>query len=375
MHIDFADWYRICTTGTETNLTAELLTSRWKGIEKLTHAPQILELVRATLQRPSVDGEYLGRFRDAFKEADVTFRMSGNDLELSVLAGSLLSEIFLQGAPGADQGSIGLLCAVGIGVNRPHCIGPFIHNAETYLDRRLRTLRKQREAPSQTFSPRNLKPYVDTYVARLLENQPAQNSEAAKALFEVLVNSLSAITEATANELAELRRQSELRKEETDVLSWLTAGVSRDAGVTFAELKAPAASLMAGKELADLIRPPGILAARSLLQGIIPPTKGKLQAIIPPAKAKAADKDVTLLAAINATDRSWREGVMQAFTVDPIADLCPALGAVNASLTTDEADGWVAAYKKSYGIDPNTPVQPIDLSYQIHLECLLTKIG
>jgi GTPase-associated system helical domain len=175
---------------------------------------------------------------------------------------------------------------------------------------------------------------------------------------------LSAFTESVVSELAELRIQSELRKEETDVLSWVTAAVSRDAGVTFADLKAPAASLMAGKELADLVRQPGILAARSLLQGIIPPLKGK-----------AADRVVTLLAAVNATERTWREAVAQASAVEAIADLCPVLGAIKASLTTDEAEGWVGAYKKSYGIDPNAPVQPIELSFQIHRECLLTKIG
>src|SRR5438094_4293242 len=113
-------------------------------------------------------------------------------------------------------------------------------------------------------------------------------------------------------ELGELRRQSELRNEETYVLSWMTAGVSREAGVTFADLKAPAASLMAGKELADLVRPPGILAARSLLQGIIPPPKGK-----------AAEKIVTLVSAVNATDRAWRERVTQSSGVEAVADLCP----------------------------------------------------
>jgi hypothetical protein len=151
MHANFADWYHICTTGTETNLRAELLTSRWQGIEKLADQPETFELVRATLQRPSADGEYLDTFRAAFKKADSAFRMSGNDLELSVLAGSLLSEIFHRQAETADQGALGLLCAVGIGVKRPHWIGPFIHNAETYLDQRLRTLREQDEADFQAF--------------------------------------------------------------------------------------------------------------------------------------------------------------------------------------------------------------------------------
>src|SRR5215813_6245809 len=146
MHDDFADWYRICTTGTETNLTGELLAYRWQGIEKLAERPRTLELVRATLQRPSADGEYLGSFRAAFKEADATFRMTGNDLEISVLAGSLLSEVFHRQAPEADLGSLGLSCGVGVGMSRLHWVDPFVRNAEAYLDRRLRTLRLQRES-------------------------------------------------------------------------------------------------------------------------------------------------------------------------------------------------------------------------------------
>src|SRR5207249_1961086 len=115
---------------------------------------------------------------------------------------------------------------------------------------------------------------------------------------------------------------------------------------------------------ADLVMPPGILAARSLLQGIIPPPKGK-----------AAEKIVTLISAVNATDKAWRETVIQSSGVETVSDLCPVLGAIKASLTTDEEEGWVGAYRKSYGVDPNTPIPPVELSFQIHRECLLAKIG
>jgi len=74
MHVDFADWYRICTTGTETNLTADLLTHRWAGVEKLADDPNGLEIVRIALGQIHSDEEYIGKFRAAFKEADPTFR-------------------------------------------------------------------------------------------------------------------------------------------------------------------------------------------------------------------------------------------------------------------------------------------------------------
>ena len=68
MHDEFADWYRPCTTGTEKNLTEDLLAARWKGIEKLADDPAILDLVRVTLRRMPLDGGFLGSFRAAFKE-------------------------------------------------------------------------------------------------------------------------------------------------------------------------------------------------------------------------------------------------------------------------------------------------------------------
>ena len=124
-------------------------------------------------------------------------------------------------------------------MSRPHWIDPFVHNAEAFLDRRLRTLRLQGESGVRIFNPEGLTSYIDIFATQLSENQPAQTAEGARALFELLSNTLADFTQAVANDLAELRRQSELRKEETDVLSWLTAAVSRDAGVTFADLKAP----------------------------------------------------------------------------------------------------------------------------------------
>jgi hypothetical protein len=304
----------------------------------------------------------MGRFRAAFKDADVTFRMSGNDLELSVLAGSLLSEIFEKQAEGADRGCLGLLCLFRMGVSKLNWVEPFINNAETYLDRRLRTLRKQGEVATAKLDTKLLKSQVETFVTKLAENAPPQTSEAAKALLESLLLSLSTATEAATGAFAELQRQSILRKEETDVLSWLTAAVSRDAGTTFAHLKTPAASLIAGKELADLVRSPGILAARSILQGVIPSVKGK-----------GAEQSITLLSAVNATDRAWRQRAIQETGMNTVADLCPVLGALKTSLTTDDPGEWVGTYRKEYDIDPNAAFPPADLSFQIYRECLLAK--
>jgi hypothetical protein len=362
MHVDFADWYSPCTTGTEKNLTGELLTARWQGIETLTAEPEVLDLVRVVSQRPTVDGTYLERFRAAFKDADITFQMSGNDLELSVLAGSLLCELLDKQPKKADQGSLALLCTAGIRASSPYWIEPFLRNSECYLEGRLRTLRKQSNAIIPTFDVEEVESGVENFVAKLGQNNPGQNAAAADTLFTSLLTNFSAAMDVTRDAITELQRQSTLRKEETDVLTWLTAAVSRDASKSFTELGTAAASVIAGKELADLISAPGILAARAILLGLIPPIKGK-----------GAKKSVTLVSAVDATDRAWRKKVVEQSGVQAVADLCPVLGALTTSLTTDEPGTWAGAYKKAYAIDPGAAIPPIGLSFQMHREWLLAN--
>ena len=123
------------------------------------------------------------------------------------------------------------------------------------------------------------------------------------------------------------------------------------------------ASVIAGKELASLVDPPGVLPAHSLLQSLIPPVTGK-----------NAGKPIGLIAAVNATEREWRQSVVGSLKIDGIADLAPALAAVKRSLTTDEVDGWTAAYRKAIGIKADILLQPADLALQVHRECLLAKM-
>jgi len=364
MHVDFADWYRICTTGTE--VTSDLLTHRWSGVEQVIKESSldVLNLVRIALQKKVNSAEPLSRFKAAFKEADATFAMSGNDLELSVLAGAGLAVHFENQSDEADEAALGLLCAVSVAECNLPWAKPFIARADTYINNRLRTVRMPPTILGPQFQPKSIKAQFETFATRLATNDPAQTSEAAKQMCEALQQVLTSTTKAASQAIAELDRQSRLRREETDVLWWLTAGVSRDLGVAFRDLKALAAPIIAGKELADLVSPPGVLPAKSLLHHVVPLAKGK-----------AAEKPVELQAAINATELNWREQVVNGLEIDQVADLCPVLAAVKQSLTTQESDGWLAAYKHAYGIDPAISLHPVDLAHQIYRECLLARLA
>lgn len=365
MHDDFSDWYRPCTAGTEINLTGDLLAKRWEGVEKAAESsrPEVLNMVRLALGRPGVSAAFLDKFKAAFKEADATFQMSGNDLELSVLAGSTLCRIFTEDPDDADNASLGLICAVSI-AKGPEWSEPFVSHAERYLDGRLRNLRKPTEVRRPQLPTKKLKQLFDIFTTRLAENEPALIGEASKQMFEALLQAMKAVTEEASAAIEELDTQSNLRRQETDVLWWLTAGVSRDTGMSFKDITTAAASIVAGKELADLVNPPGVLPAKSILKSVIPPAVGK-----------AAGKPVSLHTAVNATEREWRRTVVGVLKIDQVADLCPLLAAIKHSLTTDEADGWTGAYKKAYRVDPKTALQPVEMAHEIHRECLLARLA
>lgn len=367
MHVDFADWYRPCTTGTEIRLTEELLEKRWLGIAKLAEesAGHALQFVRIALQKPSVSPDILCELRSTFKEADTTFQMSGNELELSILAGAIAIQIMEKVSDEADLTALGMICATALMPSTLPWATPFMTRAESYLDERLGTVRKADDIRRLQFPHEKLKPLIDVYIGRIAENASVPTSEAARALMETLMQVLSSTTELASEAIAELERQSRLRREETDILWWMHTGVSRDLGISFKNLKTLAASIVAGKELACLVHPPGVLPARTLLLGLIPPLTGK----------GAARGSIGLIDSVNATDRQWRQSVVEELDIDHLSDLVPALTAIKQSLTTDGADEWTAAYKKAIGLKVDPQFHPADLGLQVHRECLLAELA
>jgi hypothetical protein len=365
MHPDFADWYRVCTTGTEGGLTNALLDQRWAGIKKVVGDAEghELDLVRLGLQRPAADAAFLTKFKAAFKEADSTFPMSGNDFELSILAGSAIGQLFTEGGNEADTAALALLCAVEFSEKGEPWSVPFVSGGRAYLEARLQGLRQPLKINRPAFYSKNIKSQFETLTARFAEHQLGSTFEAAKQLCATLMQVLSDANKALSSALGELERQSDLRREETDILWWLSAGISRDLGVTFASLGPHAACVVAGKELADLVRPPGVLPAKSLLQHAIAATTNAV-----------VDKPIALHTAVNASPADWRKKVIDQIPLDRVADLCPVLAAVKYSLSTDEPDGWLPAYKKATKIEPAMAVRPVSLAFQMHRECLLSRL-
>lgn len=369
MHDDFADWYRLTTTGSADHLQADHLERRWQGVEaavKALKAGDELDLVRLLTGRNPAGKDFLATFRGAFKTADPTFSMHGNDLELRVLAGSALAHLTEEkSAAAADRAALALVCTTALtAVDARPWLPPFVELADSYLEERSREVRRRVSVTLPKFDPDGLQASFDAFAQSFATQEwTGKIPTTAKAAFTALSDAVGKFSRSTSQALSTLSWQEERRREESDVLWWVTAEYSRDLDRRMADVKLPGAAVVAGKELADLVSLPGPLAAKSFLDKVLSTCGTKT----------AYRKPAGLAAAVAGTPRDWRATLCKRAGVEKVSDLTPALGAVRHSLTTDGEDEWVPAYKKAYGLDPSVEATPTDLATIVYRECLLAR--
>lgn len=358
MHKYFADWYKFCTSGVAT--TSELLEKRWTGVEALADCANLspIDLVRILLGKKKATTETIDAFRTPFKEADSAFFMKDNDVEVRVLAGAVLGQILESEGDHADQAALALHTSTGLGIAPAWCL-PIVSLAEAYLLRRLTELRSPSNVTITVPAMKNLKAQFEALSAALAANTPAESGVAAKQIGDTLIPIFAGFAKQVSQSVEALESECEFRREESDVLWWMTSAVSRDLSKSFKELRHLASVIVAGKELADLVSPPGILPARALLTYVVPP-----------ATKAATGKPVAIRAAIGATSEQWRTMISERIAFAEIEDVCPILAAIKYSLQGGE---WETGYKKEYSVDTNAKFDPIALAIQIHRECLLVK--
>lgn len=322
MHIDFADWYRI----TEVEPNGSILEARWEGVVKAGASngiEEIFDFVRLFYGRPLRENSSLPAFQAKFKEADSTFRMKDNNLELQVLAGATLVYM-LENGPSKfrDVVALATVAAFCQGLRNQVIIPDVVNQAKNYLRDKSSHLRKAQEL---------------TY---LKDSAP----EAIKQTVNVLIH------------------QQRMRQEESDILWWLFGECSRDLNQKFSEINYPAATIIMGKELGDLVVvPPGPLPAETFLTKMLKGLK------------PCAGKSHTTQKAVAATPKVWREEWMKNVDVEVTSDICPIMLATKNSLETNKVTEWLSAFKNAAGIDASTPIEPLSLAFQVYQECLLVS--
>jgi hypothetical protein len=139
---------------------------------------------------------------------------------------------------------------------------------------------------------------------------------------------------------------------------------SNDFDTSFKYLNPFQASIIAGKELADIIvNFPGPYSARAVLYKVISVCKN----------AKVS-KQVEFYSVIESLDKEWIQKVIDVYNPNDTDDITPVITALSKSIEVSETKEWIPSYKKATGIDPEKiRISPEELAYQVYLECLTIK--
>jgi hypothetical protein len=368
MHERFPDWYRITTAGLDSALPPDLFQRRWEGVElvcKELADGEEFDLVRLFTRTPPPSVPLLTKFRAAFRKTDAGFPAQGNDLEIGVLAGVAIIHRMSQSPQTAgDRAGLAVLCARGVPeTNTPDWARPLIDEINATYTERCKDLRGPASITPVEFNAKAVQVDLDAFTTAFPSGDWTQVQRlGAKGMLSLLtaINNLATVTSAAIDAL---KLQQQLRQEETDILWWMTAEYSRDLDRRLAEVKLPAAALVAGKELADFVSIPGPLPAKSFLDRVLS-TCGTKSAHHKPSELKAA---------VNALSKEWRTGIAKEAGFARVKDLCPVLGAVGASLATEGADEWVPVYRKAYQREANLQLSGVELAYQVYREWLLVR--
>jgi hypothetical protein len=331
IHIDFADWYK--AAGLQP--VAEDLPKRWEGIEKYEpSSADLIHLAELFYNLGAPTEAFLQAFRKPLHEADLTFSMSNNGVELRVLAGAALVDRMTRGSnETAMLAALSLVTASFQNLRTSHAVPAIPALAAKYLanqtvDRGKRQLDEKSSTPSQ------------------------------QAL--VAVAALGSPHSEFVGEFFRMQTEVAIVGEESNMLWWLFGERSRDTNQLWKELGVPATSLIAGKELADLTRLlPGPVAAEAFLDKII-----RAANVTTPVSIGIRD-------AINSLDNEWRKTFILAAEETSLDLVLPLTCGVRLSLNSADKNGWKSAFANMAGVPEKSKLPPRHLSHQMYQERLL----
>ena len=349
MHRHFGDWYR------EASLkpTAETLEKRWAGIEEFAgeaadRKSRALDSLRLFYDLSASQDSFIDTLAQTFAEHDASFPMRKNRGELRVLSGAAVVHLITE-MPAAfgDMLSLGVVSANCQGLRGDLLVPDVLRIARDHLGGR--SLRRR---PSPGYPGVGTMPKIS----------PGATGDVADEAIQKLAESIRSLHEGVSKAGEWLSVVLELQQEEVDILWWLFGGASRDLGTPFAELDSPAACLIAGKELADLVTVmPGPLAADHMLREML--------RNVPDDSVGEASIQVV----VNSALKEWRATLVQQGEFEAVRDLVPLHLAVFKSLETKGKADWISAFQTMSGIKTRTKIARLLLSLQMYHERLFMR--
>lgn len=315
--------------------------------------------MRIFYNRTPINAEFEREFRSGFFKADAAFKMQDNKPELATLAGVTLASIF----KGKDNavGDVAALATICPCVQRKitnTLVPDILDEALDYLVKRSTSLRKTDKLQWKCTSIQQLDDSIVAISEACKKNEASGLEEPFTSLLKKLKESLQNFSQG----INKIQHNNLLYREESDMLWWMQGGYSRDLNIQLNQIGLPAASLIVGKELADLVRVfPGPFSAKAILYQMLS------------REGFDVNIETVLSSVINEADRKYREKWDQSFSKSEAIDLCPILFAIKKSLETDGDKNWPAVFKKIIGFSSNVKINIIDIAMQTYEECLFIK--
>lgn len=360
MHQSFSDWYRIAAI----EPTEEILNNRWEGIEAVVSkldTQSSLDLVRLFLGKLSDGADFKDKFKNSFKEADPTFRMTDNELELQVLAGVSIIQC-LSGNKNDIVTAIATICAYFQDTSSMPPLQDVPRIAHEFVVNRSLGVRSRGEIASIKTDLANLKEQKQA----LLEQMPQNNYSAAQEQMDALIGKIQQNNTQLISKINKTTRAINdsllLQQEETQMLWWLMGEYSTTVNMQMSKIPLPFACLIVANELSEHTQiVPGPITIRALIDRML--NVGR----------KSAKKESSIKEVINKATSDWKKQYLSEIQLGKAEDLCPMHYALAKSNEAGDKTSWVPIFKNKYSMDADKPIAVLDITVQIYNEMLLLR--
>lgn len=369
MHKHFSDWYR----EVDIEPTDAILRKRNAGVKKLVasiSADHIFEIVRILFANKLRNEEWKDDFCENFRTTDPSFPMRNNEKELVILSGTAIAELISSKNDQSIIAALATICASFIPYDQIPPRSDIISEANIYLLSESAKLRAKIEAAS--FKTPKLG--VKTLPEKLKEIKtdiesgatPPNDANSTVTIIESIskvCEAINKLTETIGSQYNSLKVASDMISEESNILWWLFGGYSRDLGKKMCDLNPETTCLIAGKELADLVKVlPGPFSVQAILDSMVGTGRSEIS------------ESFQLKDIINISPNEWRANWLEGIDIDNLRTICPIHLAAQTSLLTDSRDKWGSVFNKQIKKGTSLKKSPLEFALQVYREALLLKM-
>lgn len=306
----------------------------------------ILDLIKLFFEKECSE-TFLERFVEEFVKADSTFA-DDKKKEISVLAGIILNRM-------CEKESVDDISSIAIYVKSYAFLGnkPSLENIYQQIMVAYENVAAEiRENIRFDYKKIGLLSKEVAFIVEEGENFEISNDDANKLSY--MIKKINEICTFINKKYRDLEDKNKILYENTEILWWLLAGYSPDAGKTYSELALQQVAVLVGKDLAEIVQSkPGLYSADNLLYRVLD---------------KNRDEKTLFVNYIDACDDGVIEKLVSGFE-NSIET--PILFALYKKMENGESS-WHKAFEKKFG-KTKTEYSGIEFAYQMYLECLMRK--